>query len=159
MSNLSDRELNNALEGIVYGTLHAYLKPLTDKHLPRKEVISEAKKDIQKVLEKVDSDGCTVSIRRLKVYKSILDILEKLPSEDLARETNFTGAVGDFIEKFYLNTGSLERNELPSNLIRAKYVLIAEKANLEDVIRYGNSVKSDPVMVELGDKLLELLNP
>ncbi|MFH1071895.1 MAG: hypothetical protein V1743_00520 [Nanoarchaeota archaeon] len=143
-------EINKSIASTYFGHMDIYKSP------SRKEIIEEARNDLETLLKKTQTQADTLSFRRAYKFKEILDLLFEIPSEDLFREDEFTHELFLYANRYSLSFSDLkEKDMIP--ILSNKYALIGAKARLQDKVNFGGGNSSTQNMVAVADKYLELL--
>ena len=153
--------LEQALIGINFGISENYYWPiLTSKGFPSKEVLNEAKADIQHLLQQyppVKDAGDLKNSRAIIKYGEIADLLLSIPEEHLIEEKEYSDSLYHLAQQFGISFSFIKRGDF-GVILSQKYKLMATSSKFGAQQMTGVGNPSAGKLVELTKKYVELLN-
>ena len=126
--------------------------------MPRKEVLEEAKTDLEEMLNSIEFDNLfnntlQIPTSRIIKYQEIVNLLLDIPAEDFIRNKQtieFTEALREFTRTYSALTWQA------SSITESKYGLISAKVDLQEGNSLGTSNFNSEKLIRLADKYVEL---
>ena len=151
--------LDNIVIAISRGIHSAYFGAVMYDKLPSKEVIHEAKSDIEYALGILNGEANTEiqkTARRLRVYLDIVQLLEEVPEEFWLREKEFTQAVSFFAYQYAQHYSEIKDGNV-AKMLPDKYRMLEEKSRISTIAVVEGSDSHISKMLQVADKYIELL--
>lgn len=150
---LTYTQLDDVLHGINFGISENYFRLAAHGSAPRKEILAEAKSDLEVVLSEFDVNNRNSSLLKLRKYKEIVDLLEQIPDEILMERKQLSEVLEALTYSYDIGR---QNKSFIGIMIPHKYKLVGEKGKIQTEIELGGN-SSLRVLVELADRYIELL--
>ena len=153
---MSTLDLVEALKAIHEGIRGSYISPFVYDKVPSKEILREAKLDLEAILASVPGSEANKDILRLRKLSEIVELLIDIPEQTLIQTKEFVAALNACGKYHNVNYPEIIKGT-GLGIIVPKYALIGALSKIE----FDAAVEQSPgikKLVEVGKKYLELVN-